>query len=111
LEIAAQELQNSGEPDPQTTAAKVEESVDAADRALTDMYNVMQFQRLENFCLVSLGFFNASLICSRHCPNDLPPQRISPYKERLELQIQGKRCWHVLRGKVDTLSASHEVDI
>ena len=44
---AAQELQNSGEPDPQTIAAKVEESVDTADRALTDMYRVMQFQRLQ----------------------------------------------------------------
>jgi len=47
LEIAAQELQNSIEPDPQTIAAKVEESVDTADRALTDMYRVMQFQRLQ----------------------------------------------------------------
>lgn len=69
LDIASQELQNSGDPLVENIAAKMEICIDDADRNLGDMYHVMNLQ-------------------SRHCPNDLPPQRISPYKERLELQVQ-----------------------
>ena len=46
MDIAAQELQNSGELDAQTVAAKVERIVDDADRNLTDIYHVMNLQRL-----------------------------------------------------------------
>ncbi len=52
LDIAAQELQNSGELDAQTVAAKVERIVDDADRNLTDIYHVMNLQRL-NFLFFS----------------------------------------------------------
>jgi hypothetical protein len=87
LDIAAQELQHNGDPHAETVAAKIDTCVDDADRNLGDMYHVMNLQRFKHFFVLCepsfLTFF------SRHCPNDLPPQRISPYKERLELHIQG----------------------
>jgi hypothetical protein len=91
LDIAAEELQNSGELDAQTVAAKVERIVDDADRNLTDIYHVMNLQRLHVVFSPFPQKFNTRF-CSRNCPNDLPPQRISAYKERLELQIQGECC-------------------
>jgi hypothetical protein len=68
---------------------------DEADRTLGDMYHVMNFQRLSySSSSSSLRFFVVVglTLLSRHCPSDLPPQRISSYKERLELQIQGICC-------------------
>jgi hypothetical protein len=45
LDIAAQELQSSGDPNADTIAAKVEACIDEADRNLADMYHVMNLQR------------------------------------------------------------------
>ena len=53
MDIAAEELQNSGELDAQTVAAKVERIVDDADRNLTDIYHVMNLQRW-NFVFSSI---------------------------------------------------------
>ncbi len=48
LDIAAQELHSNGEPDSHTIAAKIETCVEEADRNLSDMYHVMNLQRLRS---------------------------------------------------------------
>ncbi len=49
LDIAAQELHSSSEPDAHTIAAKIETCVEEADRNLSDVYHVMNLQRLKRF--------------------------------------------------------------
>jgi hypothetical protein len=88
LDIASQELQNSGDPLVENIAAKMEICIDDADRNLGDMYHVMNLQRLNRFFneweLFNPDFFQPPLSKRFAAAAHFPLQRT--------IRITGSRC-------------------